>query len=109
MEFIGLISSGKGTWGQVSGLMKQGEWEKIIILGPSYAKDFTLLGIEFDFIEFDQNKNLLALKKEFSKKLEGKIDGLEVALSIASGNGKILKLNGIKAPLYTVVCPDNIR
>jgi hypothetical protein len=31
---------------------------------------------------------LLQLKKELSKKLEGKFEGLEVALSIASGSGK---------------------
>ena len=30
----------------------------------------------------------MSFKKEFTKKLEGKFDGLEVALSIASGNGK---------------------
>lgn len=88
MELIALLSSGKGTWGQVSGLMKKGEWEKIIILGPSYAKDFTSKETPFDFIEFDQNKNLIQLKKEFMSKLKGKLDGIEVALSIASGNGK---------------------
>ena len=88
MELIALLSTGKGTWGQVAGLCKRGEWEKIIILGPDYANDFKLENIPFDFIEFDPNKNLLQLKKEFMTKLKGKIRGVEVALSIASGNGK---------------------
>jgi hypothetical protein len=88
MELIALLSTGKGTWGQVSGLCKKGEWEKIIILGPNYAKDFKLEDIPFDFIEFDSNKTLLQLKKEFISKLKEKIDGVEVAISIASGSGK---------------------
>ncbi len=89
-ELIAVLSTGKGTWGQVSGLMKKGEWENIILLGPDYAKDFKMEGISFDFIEFDSEKSLLALKEEFTKKLKEKIktDSMEVALSIASGSGK---------------------
>ena len=88
MELVALLSTGKGTWGQVAGLIQKGEWEKVIVLGPSFAKEFTVQGEPFDFIEFDSSKNLIQLKKELEKKLEGKFDGLEVALSIASGNGK---------------------
>ncbi len=88
MELVALLSTGKGTWGQISGLMQKGEWEKIIIVGPEFAKEFTVQGIPFDFIEFDPNKSLVQLKKEFSTKLKGKFNNLEVALSIASGNGK---------------------
>ena len=44
--------------------------------------------IIFEFIKVDLDKKLLDLKEEFSKKLKGKIDGTEVALSIASGDGK---------------------
>ena len=88
MELVALLPTGKGTWGQVAGLIQKGEWEKVIVLGPSFAKEFTVQGEPFDFIEFDANKPLVPLKKELQKKLEGKFDGLEVALSIASGNGK---------------------
>jgi hypothetical protein len=88
MELIALLSTGKGTWGQVAGLIQKGEWESVIVVGPSFAKDFTVQGEPFDFIEFDGNKNLTQLKKELSTKLKGKFQGLEVALSIASGNGK---------------------
>jgi hypothetical protein len=88
MELVALLSTGKGTWGQVSGLVKKGEWEKIIVLGSNYAKDFNLEGTAFDFIEVDLEKPLVALKNDFMKKLEGKIDGTEVALSVASGSGK---------------------
>tara|TARA_Y100000310_G_scaffold342368_1_gene445343 strand:+ start:2398 stop:2748 length:351 start_codon:yes stop_codon:yes gene_type:complete len=87
MELIALLSSGKGTWEQVSGLMKHGEWEKIIILGDDFAKDFKHEK-EFEFVKVDLSKRINELKEEFSKNLKGKIKGLEVALTIASGDGK---------------------
>lgn len=87
MELIALLSSGKGSWAQVSGLMKYGEWEKIILLGDDFAKTFTHEK-KFEFINIDLSKKIKELREEFSKKLHGKIDGLEVALSIASGDGK---------------------
>jgi len=89
MELVALLSSGKGTWGQVAGLMKRGEWEKITVIGNAFAnQNFSVPEEPFDFIEVDLSKNLVQLKKEFSKKLEGRIKALEVALSIASGSGK---------------------
>ena len=87
MEFIALLSTGKGTWAQVSGLMKHGEWDKIIILGADFAKDFTHEK-DFEFIKVDLDKKLKDLKEDLSQKLKGKINGTEVALSIASGDGK---------------------
>jgi hypothetical protein len=87
MELIALLSSGKGTWAQVSGLIKYGEWDKIIILGDEFAKQFTTEK-PFEFIKIDLGKKLKDLKDEFQEKLKGKIDGTEVALSIASGDGK---------------------
>lgn len=89
MELVALLSKGEGTWGQVSGLMKKGEWEKITVIGNSFAnQNFSCPEIAFDFIEVDLEKSLVQLKNEFLKKFEGKIQALEVALSIASGNGK---------------------
>tara|TARA_Y100000310_G_scaffold188555_1_gene188517 strand:+ start:3582 stop:3935 length:354 start_codon:yes stop_codon:yes gene_type:complete len=88
MELVALLSTGKGTWGQVSGLMKRGEWEKIVIIGTSFAKDFQVKGVPFEFIEYDPEKSLVQLKKDLEKKLKGRFEDLEVALSIASGNGK---------------------
>ena len=87
MELIALLSSGKGSWAQVAGLIKHGEWEKIILLGDDFAKQFTV-DKEFEFIKIDLDKKIRDLKEEFSQKLKGKIDGTEVALSIASGDGK---------------------
>jgi hypothetical protein len=87
MELIALLSTGKGTWGQVSGLMTHGEWDNIILIGSDFAKDFKH-DKDFEFIQVNLDKKLKDLKEDFSQKLKGKIDGTEVALSIASGDGK---------------------
>ena len=87
MELLALLSTGKGTWEQVSGLIKHGDWENIIVLGNDFAKKFTAEK-PFEFIEVNLDKKLIDLKQEFQEKLRGKIQSTEVALSIASGDGK---------------------
>ncbi|MCX6749470.1 MAG: hypothetical protein NTW17_01855 [Candidatus Pacearchaeota archaeon] len=87
MELVALLSTGKGTWAQVSGLIKYGEWDNIIILGNDFAQKFTSEK-KFEFIKIDLDKKLVELRDEFKEKLKGKIRGTEVALSIASGEGK---------------------
>lgn len=86
MELVALISSGKGTWAQVEGVINQGEWDNIILIGDNFAKQFTTEK-DFEFIEVSSQR-LTELKEEIQKKLKGKIRGTEVAISIASGTGK---------------------
>lgn len=81
------MSTGKGTWEQVSGLIKHGDWDKVIVLGDDFAKKFTS-DKKFEFVKIDLNKKIKDLKEEIGKKLKGKLAGTEVALSIASGDGK---------------------
>ncbi len=91
MELVSLLSRGKGTWGQTIGLIKRGKWDKIIIVGDKYArKTFEKFGIKQKtiFIDIDTTKSIKELIKEIKEKLRGKIEGTEIALSIASGNGK---------------------
>jgi hypothetical protein len=88
MELVALLSIGKGSWGQVAGLMQKGEWEKILVIGAPFAKDFSVKDVPFEFIEYEPEKPLIQLKKDLEKKLKDKLEGMEVALSIASGNGK---------------------
>jgi hypothetical protein len=87
MELVALLSSGKGTWAQVAGLITRENWDKIIIIGDEFAKKFSV-SKPHEFILYDSNASIIEMKQEILKKLEGKIDGTEVALSIASGEGR---------------------
>lgn len=86
MELVALLSTGEGSWAQVSGIIKQGDWENIILLGNEFAKKFQI-DKEHTFIELTSSR-LVDLKQEIHDKLKDKIKGTEVALSIASGDGK---------------------
>ena len=87
MELVALLSSGKGSWAQISGLMKYGDWDNIILIGGDFAKQFSHEK-KFEFIKIDLDKKIKDLRDELLKNLKGKIKGTEVALSIASGDGK---------------------
>ncbi len=86
MELIALVSSGKGSWGQVAGVINRGDWDNIILIGNNFAKRFSVEK-DFEFIEIDKS-GLVDFKEEVQRKLKGKIKGTEVALTIASGEGK---------------------
>ncbi|MBT4376463.1 hypothetical protein HOD29_03750 [archaeon] len=87
MELIALLGKGEGTWAQISGLMSHGEWDKVVLLGDESGKQFSHAK-KFEFIKIDANKKLVELKDDLLKKLKGKFEGMEVACSIASGEGK---------------------
>ncbi|MBS3090492.1 hypothetical protein J4433_01850 [Candidatus Pacearchaeota archaeon] len=87
MELVALLSTGKGSWAQISGLIKQGSWEKVILVGEQYAEKFKGdKPSEFIFVDF--NQPIINLKEDLMSKLRDKLQGTEVALSIASGSGK---------------------
>lgn len=87
MELVALLSSGTGTWAQVAGLINRGDWEKIILIGNDFASKFQSTKPS-EFIKIDTNASIVEIKQDLIKKLSGKIDGVEVALSIASGEGR---------------------
>ncbi len=90
-QLVALLSKGEGTWGQVAGLIKHGKWDKIVLVGSSFAKNFDVPGKEYEMVEVDLGKPLVNLKQEMAEKLKPKLDSdfsSEVALSIASGDGK---------------------
>ena len=91
MEFIALLSSGKGTWGQVIGLINRGEWDKTIIITNDFFKP-TISRFNFnkktEIITADFDKGITKVIEELKEKLKNKINGTEIALSIASGKGK---------------------
>jgi len=87
MELVAFLGQDKETWGQVTGLINKGDWEKIILVKSKDSETFPVPenGKE---IMIDSSKPLLDIKSDLLKKLKPHLSGLECSLSIASGNGK---------------------
>lgn len=86
MELVALLSRGEGTWAQVAGIIKRGEWDNIILIGAEFAKAFKSEK-PATFIEI-KSQRLVEMRDEMREKLQGMINGTEVCLSIASGDGR---------------------
>lgn len=87
MELVACIGTDKEAWGQVSGLINRGEWDKIILIKNSKATEFpTPEGVQE--IILDTTKPLLELKQQLSTAMKNSFAAFEASLSIASGSGK---------------------
>ncbi|MEK6908561.1 MAG: hypothetical protein AABX23_00735 [Nanoarchaeota archaeon] len=87
MELVAFLGDDKETWGQVTGLINRGEWEKIILV-KSKTSDEYISSKDADIITVDTSKPLVDLKDDMIKKLRPKFSGFDVHVSIASGTGK---------------------
>lgn len=91
MEFVALISSGKGSWGQVAGLVNRGSWDNTILIVNEFAKA-RISGFDFakktEMVVIDFDAPIKEVIENIKEKMRGKIKGIEVALSLASGEGK---------------------
>ena len=91
MEFVALLSKNDETWAQVAGLIKHGDWEKVILVGEGDSLSRFSINEKSEIIEtvkVDLSQKIKDLRNDLMQKLKGRIDGTEVALSIASGDGK---------------------
>jgi hypothetical protein len=88
MELVAFLGTDKETWGQVTALINRGEWEKVILV-KNKSSDAFPIAENCELIELSTDKPMLELKGDMMNKLKNRLAGdLEVALSIASGNGK---------------------
>ena len=87
-ELIACLSTGKGTWGHVSRLIQEQNWEKIFLITNDFGKENFSAQKPAEFIIIDSRKALTEVRDEIKEKLKDKIKGTEVALNMASGIGK---------------------
>jgi len=87
MELLAFLGKDRENWGQITGLIQNEDWEKILLLKTTDAKSFHSTK-KSETLLVNSSENLTSLKEDILKKLKGKLSGLDVCLSIASGNGK---------------------
>lgn len=109
MELVACLSTGKGTWGHVSRLIQDGNWDKITLITNDYGKENFSNSEKTELISVNLNQGINELRDEIYNSLKGKLNSSEVALNFVSGMGKehmalisaILKL-GIGVRLFAL-------
>ena len=85
---IACLSTGKGTWGHVSRLIKENQWNKVILITNEFGKENFTKSDNTELILIDSSKGIEDLSKEIKEKLKSQIKDSEIALNIISGSGK---------------------
>lgn len=89
VSLVTLISSGKGTWGQVNTLLRQGQWDHAYVICNDFAYSQFQLNdssttTKLRFEEKEWKKSYQKLVSFFRNQLKGE---MEVAVNISSGGG----------------------
>ena len=86
-DLIAFLSTGKGTWGHVSALIKSEEWSKIYLLTNDFGKEKFTPNEKTELIELNMNGSAEEIRDEIIKNLKEKLSG-EVGVNFISGSGK---------------------
>lgn len=85
---IALLSTGKGTWGEVGRLVNAEEWDEVYLVTTEFGKEKFTTEIDVNFILIDRGSDVKELSDKIKEDLTGKIQDTEVALNLSSGSGK---------------------
>lgn len=87
MELIATVGLDKESWGQVTGLINHGTWDKVILVKNKLAFDFPVPeGVNALFI--DTTRPLTEIKSYLIDQLKPLLSEFDACVSIASGSGK---------------------
>ena len=103
--FLGVLSTGKGTWGQVAHIVDQSDYDQVYLVSNEWAKDKFTCTKKVNWIIIDPRKGFSEIFEDIEK--EWPKDLSEVDLNIHSGSGKehsaILALLQQKKIKYKIV------
>jgi len=86
---IACLSTGKGTWLEVSKVLKSQEWTKVFLITNQFGKEnFNLPSDKIELVVIDPFKETDDLVEDIKKGLKDKFNDFEVALNLVSGSGK---------------------
>jgi len=85
---IACLSSGKGTWGYVSGIINNENWDKIFLVTNDFGKENYKPEKSVEYIIVNPLQETKEMRDLIHEKLNGKINDVEVALNIISGSGR---------------------
>jgi len=85
---VATLGKEKGTKLHLEEVIKKEEWEKIIIISENNER-VKLKTEKIFYLDVNIKKRLPELSKEIKKELKSKLSGIEIALNIISGSGKL--------------------
>ena len=87
-ELIALLSTGKGTWSNVSKIIQDGGFSRVFIITNDFgSQNFTKRdNMEIIVVNFD--KPLKELSIDMVSALKDKVSGIETGINFISGAGK---------------------
>ncbi len=85
---VACLSTGKGTWSNVTKLITSEKFERCFLLTNDFGKEHFKPLENVNLIVVDSRKPIKELVDFIKKSLDGKIPDTEVALNLASGSGK---------------------
>ena len=86
-DLIAFLSTGKGTWGHISGLIKGEKWDKVYLLTNDFGKEKFTAEENTELIIINSNASEEELRDEIAKILKEKVKD-EIAVNFISGSGK---------------------
>ena len=87
-DLIACLSSGKGTWAEVSKIIDLGQWNKVFLITDNFGKEKFTPSKQAEFIIVNSSNDIQELAESIRDALNNKLTDTEVALNLASGNGK---------------------
>ena len=86
-DLVACVSDESGLFNHVKKVVEGEEWNKIFLIA---SKNFPVnLSKRFELIVLDEKKTISELSSELKDRLMGKIDGIEVAVNLVCGSGKV--------------------
>ena len=86
-SLIACLSTGKGTWAQLSEIINTVEWEKIFLITNEFGKEKFSTKSNTELLVVDLNQSSDILSDQIVAKLHDKDIGTEVAINLTSGSG----------------------
>ena len=87
-DLVACLSSGEKSWNHVERLINEQDWSNVIVITNDFGRKNFKPKKDTDFVVVDFQKPVFELILDIQKGIKGKLNDLEVALNLVSGNGK---------------------
>ena len=86
---IACLSTGKGTWSEVTRIMNSPQWSKIFLITNEFGKEnFKVTNNQVELVVVNSFLETSELTEQIKTQLQGKITDFEVGVNFVSGSGK---------------------